>query len=103
MKTMTIERFREAPEEALRAARHEQVLLTLDGVPVAILAGVLSDVDESLDGPTAEGGGIPLEEDPDEFWRMIQQRRQDDTISWDEVMQRLFSEEDRQASKATGR
>src|SRR5215210_7077768 len=82
MKTMTIERFTQDLEAMLEAAQHERILVTRDGQPLALVVG--------LDGKDEED--LRLEESP-EFWKMIQERRQQPSVALEDVMDELFGDE----------
>jgi hypothetical protein len=75
MKTVSVEEFRAQLDEYLADAASRDVILTHDGKPWLVLGAIASEED---DGSTA------LTRSP-EFWRMIQERRQEQGIPWKEA------------------
>jgi prevent-host-death family protein len=65
-------------EDCIKAAQQERVVLTRGGKPVAVLVGVTD-----LDLEQIELGYS------DRFWKLIQQRRQEKTLSREELEERL--------------
>ena len=74
MKTIAVSRPSEDLQEVLDASTQGRVLVKRGGKPVAVVINV-QDKDEEQ---------IQLENDP-QFWRMIQERRQERTIPWEQV------------------
>lgn len=68
-------------DQCVLESHHQRVVLTRDGIPLAIVVGV---------------SGMDLEQielsQSDEFWKMIQQRRAGSTISREELQRRLNDE-----------
>jgi hypothetical protein len=65
-------------EECVKQAQRQEVVLTRDGKPIAILVGV-----EGLDLEQVELGHS------DEIWELIKERRAQPVISREELEQRL--------------
>jgi len=65
-------------EECVRQAQGERVVITRNGKPVAVLVGV-----QGMDLEQIELG------QSDEFWKLIQERRRQKTISSAELAKRL--------------
>jgi antitoxin (DNA-binding transcriptional repressor) of toxin-antitoxin stability system len=82
MKETTVERFSEDPQNFLRVAQQEQVLVTQDGKPLALLVGL-----ENKDREDWE-----LETSPD-FWRMVYERRGRPTLPLEELKASLLNDE----------
>ena len=74
MKTLGIEQA--TLDVCVREAQHDRVLLTRDGLPVALVVGI-----EGLD---AEQVGLGSS---DEFWRLITERRKQQTMTRSELEQ----------------
>jgi len=81
MKEITIEEFTSQPQSVVDAFQHEQLLITRDGEPLAVVVGV-----ENRD---AEDWAY---QSSDEFWSMIEARRQRPTISLADLEAELFGE-----------
>jgi prevent-host-death family protein len=79
MKQTTLEEFAQDPRGFVRAAQHERLLVTKDGLPLAVVVGVEHKDEEDWQ----------LEGSPD-FWRMIEERRNRPTRSLDEAEGALF-------------
>jgi antitoxin (DNA-binding transcriptional repressor) of toxin-antitoxin stability system len=56
-------------DACLQDAQHERVVITRDGIPVALIVGL-----EGLDEEEIRLGGS------DEFWKLIAERRQQGTV-----------------------
>lgn len=81
MKETTLEQFSKEPKAFVQAAQGEQVLVTQDGKPLALVVGLANKDEEDW----------RLETSPD-FWRMIQERRTRPTVPLDEVEATLLPE-----------
>lgn len=79
MKTVTVEDFRDHPDQYLAEAAQGDVVLTQDGEPWVVLRSVEHDQDR-LSAAYA---------DSPEFWQMIQDRRREAVIPWDEARKQL--------------
>jgi len=77
--TITIEEFRAHPDRYLAETAKGDVVLTQAGQPWVVLRAVVDDQDRLS---TAYANSP-------EFWQMIQQRRQEQTIPWEEARQQL--------------
>jgi hypothetical protein len=78
MKTMTIDELREHLVEPLTDVAEEMVVVIRDGKPWAVFKPFVEeddDSDEYVNDPA--------------FWRMIEERRREPTIPWDEAMRQL--------------
>lgn len=83
MKRVTLEQLPPEIATLLVACQQERVLVTRDGKPYALLVGIENKDEEDLQ----------LEFSP-EFWRMIEERRQDNTsVPLDEFMRELADKE----------
>jgi antitoxin (DNA-binding transcriptional repressor) of toxin-antitoxin stability system len=82
MNETTIEQFEQDPRSVVEAAQRERIVLTQDGIPVAIIVG--------LKNRDAEDAA--LETSP-ELWRMIEDRRRRATRSLAEAKAGLMSSE----------
>ena len=69
MKEITIEQLAQNPAVFVTAAQRERVVVIENGKPLALLIGIENKDQEDLD----------LENSP-EFWRMIEERRNEPTI-----------------------
>lgn len=76
MKTISIEQA--TLDGCISDAQRERVVITKNGVPVALVVGV-----EGLDEEQLQLGVS------DEFWRLITERRQQKVISRDELEDRI--------------
>ena len=74
MKTITARNLQKHLRDCVDASQHSRVVVTRHGVPAALIIGV-----EGSDWET-----LALQTNPS-FWRMIEQRRKDRTISLDEL------------------
>ncbi|HKI36160.1 MAG TPA: hypothetical protein VKA46_30160 [Gemmataceae bacterium] len=79
MTVISIEQFRAQLDRYLAATTESDVILTRDGKPCFLL--------RALQG--ANGSEAAEHEDSPEFWRMIQQRRQEKAIPWEEAKLQL--------------
>lgn len=70
MKQLTLEQLSEQLQDYVRSAQQEQILITQNGKPIALLLGL-----ENID---PEQWNLQLSP---EFWQMIRDRRQRPTIS----------------------
>ena len=75
MKTLGIEQA--TLDACVREAQRDRVLVTRDGLPVALVVGI-----EGLDEEQVELGGS------DEFWQLIAERRKQKTITRSELEQK---------------
>ncbi len=78
MKTVTVRDLQKTVKACLDEAQGDRVVITRRGKPAAVLIGV-----EGEDWET-----VVLETDP-AFWRLVQKRRKQATISLDELEARL--------------
>jgi prevent-host-death family protein len=84
MKEFALEQLPANVVEVVEAAQRQRVLITRNGLPVALVLGVENKDEEDL----------RLEADP-EFWRMIEERRREtDMIPLEDVKAELLAEED---------
>jgi antitoxin (DNA-binding transcriptional repressor) of toxin-antitoxin stability system len=83
MKEITLEQLASEAPAVIDAAQRERLVVTRDGRPVALVVGIEFKDEEDL----------RLEADP-EFWRMIDERRREATIPWEQAKAELLSEED---------
>jgi prevent-host-death family protein len=81
MRTSTIEldQFRQQLDQILAKVAHGDVIVTRQGKPWIILHAV----SEALDAESGELAQSP------EFWEMIQQRRREAPIPWEEAKRQL--------------
>lgn len=78
MKTITVRDLQKKIKECIDEAQGDRVVITRRGKPAAVLVGV-----EGEDWET-----VILEMDP-KFWKLIQERRKQPTISLEELKTRL--------------
>ena len=78
MKTVTIRDLQKNLKESVDAAQSDRVVITRQGKPAAVLVGV-----EGADWET-----VVLETNA-AFWRLIQKRRKQPTVSLTEMRKRL--------------
>ena len=76
MKTLGMEQV--TLDACVREAQHDRVLVTRDGLPVALVLGI-----EGLDREQLELGSS------DEFWKLIAERRGQKTMTRSELEQRV--------------
>ena len=79
MKTVTVDEFRDHPDQYLAEAAQGDVVLTQDGEPWVVLRSVASDQDRL---------SLAYAESP-EFWQMIRERRHEPAVPWDEAKKQL--------------
>ena len=79
MKEVTIEQLANRPTNWLKAAQSERLVITENGLPSAVVFGVQNLDEEDWD----------LQLSP-EFWRMIEERRREPTIPWEQVKAELL-------------
>jgi hypothetical protein len=77
MKTIEISQFYKSPEDYIDESLRENILVTRNGRPCAVLRGLDYD-DEDLQLINSR-----------EFWKMIEERRCRPTIRWETVKSRL--------------
>jgi len=78
MKTVTVRDLQNKIKACLDRAQEDRVIITRHGKPAAVLIGVEGEDWES----------VILETDP-AFWRLVQERRKQPTLSIDELKARL--------------
>jgi prevent-host-death family protein len=78
MKTVTVRDLQKKIKECIDEAQGDRVVITRRGKPAAVLVGVEGDDWET----------VILETDP-KFWKLIQQRRKQPTISLEQLKARL--------------
>jgi antitoxin (DNA-binding transcriptional repressor) of toxin-antitoxin stability system len=81
MKHTSLAEFRAHPDRFIEDAQGEDVVVTDDGEPVALVLGIRFKDQEDLD----------YENDP-AFWEMIRRRRAEVSIPWEQVEAELFPE-----------
>ena len=74
----TLELAETTPERCVKEAGSESVLVIKNGKPLALVSGV-----EGLDAEQIELGTSA------EFWKLIEDRRRQETIPWAELKKRL--------------
>ena len=79
MTTVSVQEFRLHPDQYFAATEKGDVVLTQNGEPWVVLRAV----DDDQDRLSAAYANSP------EFWRMIQQRRQEQGIPWDQAKKQL--------------
>lgn len=79
MKTLSVEEFRTHMADYLATPTSEEVILTLDGRPCALVRPIHPPMDEESEALAKS----------DEFWEMIEARRQEAAIPWEDVKQEL--------------
>jgi len=82
MKEITIEQLPPEMNSWLDAAQQERILVTRNGEPVAVLVGLENKDKEDWQ----------LESSPD-FWRIIQERRQEPTVPLENLKAELLAGE----------
>ncbi len=78
MKTVTVRDLQKKIKEYIDAAQEDRVIITRRGKPAAVLVGVEGDDWET----------VILETDPT-FWKLVQKRRKQPTVSLEELKARL--------------
>ena len=74
MKTITVRGLQKHIRDCVDTSQHARVVVTRHGLPAAVIIGV-----EGSDWDT-----LALQTNPS-FWRLIEQRRKDRTVSLDEM------------------
>jgi prevent-host-death family protein len=82
MKEITLEQLSRETSALLDAAQHERLVVTRNGKPLAVVVGIENKDEEDL----------RLEASP-EFWRMIEERRREPTVPWEDVKAELLADE----------
>jgi antitoxin (DNA-binding transcriptional repressor) of toxin-antitoxin stability system len=77
MKTVEIEEFEANLDRYFAEIQTEAIVITRKGKPCAVLHGVADDVETAELAHSAE------------FWAMIEQRREEPTVSWEEAKKDL--------------
>ncbi|MBW8065071.1 MAG: type II toxin-antitoxin system Phd/YefM family antitoxin [Nitrospira sp.] len=78
MKTFTVRDLQKKIRECIDEAQRDRVIITRRGKPAAVLVGVEGDDWET----------VVLETDP-RFWKLVQKRRKQPTISLEELKAKL--------------
>ncbi len=78
MKTFTVRDLQKKIKECIDEAQEDRVIITRRGKPAAVLVGVEGDDWET----------VILETDPT-FWKLVQKRRKQPTVSLEELKARL--------------
>ena len=78
MKTITVRELQKSIKEAVDSAQEDRVIVTRRGEPAAVLVGV-----EGKDWETV------VLETSSAFWRLIEKRRQESTLSTEELERNL--------------
>ncbi len=78
MKTVTVRDLQKKVKEYIDEAQKDRVIITRRGKPAAVLVGVEGDDWET----------VILETDPT-FWKLVQKRRKQPTVSLEELKARL--------------
>jgi prevent-host-death family protein len=89
MKTINVRELQKHIRGCVRASQRGRVVVTRHGVPTALIIGV-----EGTDWET-----LALQTNPS-FWRMIDKRRSERTVSLDTLRRRANARSDRNASAA---
>jgi antitoxin (DNA-binding transcriptional repressor) of toxin-antitoxin stability system len=79
MTVVTVEEFRASVDRYLTTMGEEELVLTRDGKPFA----VIQPIPANGDGASADFANSAV------FWRMIRQRRQEQGIPWEEAKKQL--------------
>lgn len=79
MTTVTVQEFQLDPAQYLAATAIGDVVVTQDGEPWVVLRAVEDDQDRL----SADYANSPA------FWRLIEERRQEQGIAWDEAKKQL--------------
>lgn len=79
MTSVTLDEFRLHPDQYLAATASGDVIVTQDGEPWIVLRAVLDDQDRL----SAAYANSP------QFWRLIEERRLEQGIPWDDAKQQL--------------
>ena len=81
MKTISVRDFQKHIRDCVKASQRDRVVVTRHGVPTALIIGV-----EGVDWET-----LALQTNPG-FWRMLEKRRQESTISLDALRKSVNAE-----------
>ena len=79
MKTVSVRELQKHVRDCVKTSQRDRIVVTRHGLPAALIIGVQGDDWETL----------ALQTNPS-FWRMIEQRRRDGTVSLQE-MRRLVN------------
>lgn len=79
MKEMTLEQFSKRPKVFIKDAQREQVLVTQNGEPLALIVGIKNKDEEDWKLETSR-----------DFWRMIEERRKRPTVPLHGAKSTLF-------------
>jgi hypothetical protein len=79
MKEITVEQLASHPADWLKAAQSDRLVIIEQGKPSAVVFGIENLDEEDWD----------LQLSP-EFWRMIEERRREPTIPWEQAKAQLF-------------
>jgi prevent-host-death family protein len=79
MKSIDIAQFSANPQQYVDDSQQETIVVTRQGRPCAVLHGVEDDLETSELAHSRE------------FWSMIEQRRREPTIPWENAEQQLDS------------
>jgi hypothetical protein len=90
MKETTLEQFAQDLHGFLEAAQYERILVTRNGEPFVVVAGLAYKDEEDY----------RLEASP-EFWKMIEERRKEPTVPLKEIEAELFPEEQEGRAQAS--
>ena len=82
MKEVTLEQLTSQPADWLKAAQSDRLVITENGKPSAVVFGIQNLDEEDWD----------LQLSP-EFWRMIEERRREPTIPWEQVKAELLQDD----------
>lgn len=80
MKTISVRDLQKHVRDCVSASQRDRVVVTRHGVPAVLMIGVKGSDWETL----------ALQTNPS-FWRMIEQRRKDKTVSLDEMKRRVHA------------
>lgn len=78
MKTISVRDLQKHVRDCVNASQRDRVVVTRHGLPAVLMIGVKGSDWETL----------ALQTNPS-FWRMIEQRRKDKTVSLDEMRRRV--------------
>lgn len=82
MKQISVEQLATQSANWLRVAQKDRVLITKNGRPSAVIVGIENQDEEDWN----------LQLSP-AFWRMIEKRRREPTIPWEQVKAELLNDE----------
>ena len=80
MKTINVRKLQQHVRDCVKTSKRSRVVVTRHGIPTALIIGV-----EGTDWET-----LALQTNPS-FWRMIEKRRKENTMSLDAMRQRFGS------------